>query len=753
MFPRLRPLIAILLILAAAAPACREEPAGTASGLPAFVDESACAECHAAEAQAWRGSHHDMAMQPATEETVLGNFDGVVFEDRGLRARFFRQGSRFLVETEGPDGRPGTFEVAYTFGFTPLQQYLIPFPGGRYQCLTIAWDSVRGRWFNLYPDQRFEPGDPLHWTGRYQRWNAMCADCHSTDLRKGYDPETDTYSTTWFQIDVGCQACHGPGQAHLEWARSWTQTGPPAPGSDLGLMVDFAAGDSFYQVDQCARCHSRRHRISPVHVPGRALLDDYVPETLRADLYHADGQILAEVYVYGSFLQSRMYHAGVRCSDCHDPHTAALRTPGDATCLACHNPTPPERFPGLRARRYDTSEHHHHPPESEGARCVSCHMLQRPYMVVDPRRDHSFRIPRPDLTVELGTPNACNDCHADRDASWAAEAVETWFGQERPASFAPILARARRGDEGAGAELARLAADPDRPAIVRATALEHLAGYAEGAGALLAAASDRDPLVRATAAAHLDAGPPEQAVPILVELLRDPRRAVRLNAAKTLATLGLERLPAEAAGDWRAAWDDYERAQRADMDFPGPYLNLGVVDDRAGRQAEAEAAYRAALQRDPWFLPARFNLANLLNRTGRNDEAEALLRAGLELSPEEGELHYSLGLLLNEMGRPEECAQELRQAAERMPERGRVRFNLALALLALERPAEAERELIAAARADPRDPEIAWTLADLYARRGEWALALPYAEALVRLLPDDPNARALLQRTRAELGN
>ena len=310
----------------------------------------------------------------------------------------------------GPDGKPADFEVVYTFGIEPLQQYLVEFPGGRLQSLTIAWDTKDKRWFHLYPGEDIPPDDPLHWTGRYQNWNGMCAECHSTNLQKNYDPEADTYQTTWSEINVSCQACHGPGAEHVAWGRSW-KAGNGDTESSNGLIVDFRGHDSRYQVDTCARCHSRRRQVSAEDAHGRHLLDDFLPSLLRDDLYHADGQILDEVYVYGSFLQSKMYAAGVRCTDCHDAHSAGLKAPGNDLCVQCHQPHNNRRFATLKARHYDSTTHHFHPAGSPGAQCVNCHMPAKTYMVVDPRRDHSFRIPRPDLSVKLGTPNACTGCH------------------------------------------------------------------------------------------------------------------------------------------------------------------------------------------------------------------------------------------------------------------------------------------------------------------------------------------------------
>ncbi|ETW99293.1 MAG: hypothetical protein ETSY1_15515 [Candidatus Entotheonella factor] len=364
-----------------------------ADGVP-FVDNRVCQSCHAQAFEDWQGSHHDQAMQPATEATVLGDFRNAEFTYQGVTTRFFTKAGKFLVHTAGPDGRMTDFEVQYTFGVDPLQQYLIPFPGGRLQSLSIAWDVHQQRWFHLYPDENTKPGDALHWTGLYQSWNIMCAECHSTNLNKHYDPSTQTYQTTWSEINVSCQACHGPGGRHVEWAnREAAKTSPqdqPQNAPLKGLVVDFAALDGPGQVAQCARCHSRRRRVSVTDQHGRALLDDFVPERLGTGLYHADGQILDEVYVYGSYVQSKMYHAGVRCTDCHQPHTLKLRAEGTALCVQCHQSQPDNRFSTLAAKAYDTPDHHFHPIGSTGAQCVNCHMPAKTYMRIDPRRDHKL---------------------------------------------------------------------------------------------------------------------------------------------------------------------------------------------------------------------------------------------------------------------------------------------------------------------------------------------------------------------------
>jgi predicted CXXCH cytochrome family protein len=396
-----------------------------------FVGSAACAASHEREDTLWRGSHHQLAMQEASDQSVLGTFNNASFKNGDVVSTFFRMGPKFIVRTDGPDGVLHDYEIKFTFGVYPLQQYLIEMPGGRVQALGLAWDSRpsdRGgqRWFFLYPGQNIRSGDPLHWTGIDQNWNYMCADCHSTNVRKNYDARTRTFSTFYAEIDVSCEACHGPGSNHVGWARKqgdWISFD-----SSKGLLVALderrgigwsSAGpnrdvrrskprQSEREIQMCARCHSRRGQIHEDYVHGQAVGDDYRVALLDYDLYFPDGQIKAEDYEYGSFVQSRMFNAGVTCSDCHEPHSLKLRAKGDEVCLQCH-----------AAPKYASPEHHFHKLDSAGARCVNCHMPERTYMVVDPRRDHSLRIPRPDLSLKLGVPNACTNCHKGKSCSAA----------------------------------------------------------------------------------------------------------------------------------------------------------------------------------------------------------------------------------------------------------------------------------------------------------------------------------------------
>ena len=547
---------------------------GTGAQGIAFVPDGTCSTCHADQDAAWRTSRHFHAMQPASDATILGDFADVSFDHDGTTSRFFRRGGDFFIEADGPDGSWGQLPVLYTFGIEPLQQYLVPLPGGRLQAYPIAWDTEAGRWFDLYPAVETPPDHPLHWSGRLNNWNGRCAECHSTNVQTGFDLASRSFRTTWSAVNVGCQSCHGPGGAHVDWAES----GADVSGSEgpFGLVVDYTELGSDGQVETCARCHSRRSRLTDGDRHGRPFLDDFAPALLREDLYHADGQILDEVFVYGSFVQSRMYQAGVTCTDCHDAHGGRLIADGNAVCTQCHNADPPDRFESLPAAVYDTPEHHHHEPGSPGAQCANCHMPARTYMVVDPRRDHSMRIPRPDLSGTLGAPNACSGCHTGRSDRWAAAAIESWTGTgtARPSHYGLAIAAGRAGAP-AARPLSTIAQDAGQPAIVRATALDLLRQYGVDAGpAIVAGLSDPKPMVRAAAARGMALASPERRIPFLFPLLTDPVRAVRVEAGRQLAPIPAEQMQASLREPFEAAIAEYVAAQNAAADTPQAHLNL-----------------------------------------------------------------------------------------------------------------------------------------------------------------------------------
>lgn len=708
-----------------------------------FVGSEKCKSCHEANYKKWFDSDHRLAMAEANEETVLGDFNDVRFTDphNGVTSRFYRQDGKFFVETEGPDGKLGQFQIAYTFGARPLQQYLIPFPGGRLQCLNIAWDVAQKTWYRLPPYDVTSPKDWLHWTRGGQTWNAMCAECHSTNLTKGYDPETGDYHTTWSEITVGCEACHGPGSKHLQWADM-----PPLARSredNLGLTVRTGQIGAEDQIKLCAPCHSRRFQLGDNrHIPGE-LLDLMVPQLLNEGFYYPDGQILAEDYVYGSFTQSKMYQRGVRCGDCHDVHSLKRHKDGNALCTQCH-----------RAAVYDSKEHHFHKDvyegkPSDGHLCVKCHMPGRTYMGIDYRPDHSLRVPRPDLSAKIDTPNACmaTGCHADKPLAWNIEACAKWYGETRKPQYGTVIAAGRAHAPDAQAQLIAQAEDALLPPIVRATALGLLRAYPDPASqaCLAKALDDADALIRYTAIRSLEFFDAPTRLARIAPKLYDPVKAVRMEAAVMLSVLPPDRLRADDREAFRKALAEYREAMRYNADFAPQRYNLANLALHEQDLAGAVADYQKAIAIDSQFYPAKVNLATLYNKQGKNKEAELLLKEVLVENPNLYEASYSLGLLLAEMHNYREAEHYLGKAAAGL-RYGRAYYNQGQVLLILKEPERAEQAFLQALALSPQDQQSFAALAGLYLKSGQTDKARELAERLLQQAPDNAAARQLLQR-------
>jgi len=636
-----------------------------------YVGRAICEGCHPEQTGAWTGSDHDRAMTRIVEP------------------------------------------IAYAIGFEPLQQYLVATGRGRLQVSPLAWDArpaAEGgqRWLDFH-----DPGQP--WRGPAYNWNHACAECHSTGVRKNYDARRDAFATRFAELDVSCEACHGPASAHLRWAagdRSSTTAhrgfGFSLRGADLGAWrpaLDkptaerLADAPPATEIDTCARCHSRRSQIHEDQPRGASLLDTHVPALLEPPLYFDDGQIREEVYVHGSFLQSKMHGAGVTCSDCHDPHSLELRGRGNTLCARCHDP-----------QHFDAPAHHRHRADGPGASCVECHMPARTYMQVDPRRDHSLRVPRPDLSASLGVPNACQACHPELDVDQLIEQLERWGVHPAPGRhYGEVLAHARAGDSSLADQLVDLVLGPDTALMVRATAASLLGSVTPSGGsgqrltAIRAALDHQHPLVRLGAVRALEGAPAPIRWTAAAGCLADPIRAVRFAAVRLLADVpvgGRERALLERAVAERltALERDADRAE-AQVERGDLLVDLGRADD-------AELAYARALALDPGFSPAYVNWCDLLRRRGDEHGCAARLRAGLERVPDSPELHYAIGLSLIRRGRIADAIVALEAAVRLAPEVPSYAYALVLGLRERGEDRRAAAVLAAARELHPRDQAL-----------------------------------------------
>jgi tetratricopeptide (TPR) repeat protein len=713
------PLLALALGSAALALGCR---AAEQVRPVEFVGSAACQSCHEAEYRSWGTSQHHLAMLPASPSAPLRakphDAGPMVVRDGALRLA----GSSVDHDTD--------IALAYALGHRNVEQYVGPLEPGKLQALPLAFDVQRGEWFDLFAGESRTPADWGHWTNRGMMANAQCLFCHTTGYDKGYQPASDTYDTRWAEMGVGCEACHGPGSPHVAARTSGGKD--PWIGRDPGPML--AA---------CGSCHSRRVERAP-WTPGMPFLDAFEPELFDTDAYYPDGQVREELYELVSFQSSRMYAEGVRCWNCHDAHANGTLKPGNQMCRTCHD------------EHYEDETHTHHPAGSTGAQCTACHMPVTVYMQRDPRHDHSFGRPDPELSLALGVPNACNRCHTDRDAAWAAEHVRAWHPDDavRVARRAQAMSIAEaRHDEADSVPglLAMLGGQTD--VVRRASAARLLARFPTGSGvtpALLAALHDSEPLVRTGAAWALAQRPSlaPDARNGLVAALDDPVLTVRLHAAVGLHGVAPEALPPAARQAFARATAEWRESQELAADTPEAHYNLAIVLASAGQAADAEREYRAALRLWPRSIQARHNLALLLAQQRRFAEAAAELETLIASDPVPASA-FALGLLYGQMGRWQDAAQALARCLEEDPSYPRARYNRALALAKAGDSTAALDELERAAEDPASHAEAVRTLVDLSRqvndkeRLERWVVE---AARLDRDAAKDPGARELLDR-------
>jgi len=725
-----------------------------------FVGSKSCIQCHADAFRSWETSDHAHAMDTASDKSVLGDFNNAVFVHNGFTNRMYKKNGEFYVHTLGPGGKPGDFQVAYTFGFRPLQQYLVPFDSGRLQCLQITWDTKRKCWYDLadslHKGETIKPNDWLYWTNNGQNWNGMCAECHSTNLRKNYNPKTHVYHTTWSEINVSCEACHGPASEHLKWARLSKKEQKNYPDYALPVQTDGLTADEL--IGQCAYCHARRSSYADFVYPHKDIFNIMEPQLPVVPNYFVDGQIKEEDYVYSSFTQSRMYHEKVRCTNCHDVHSLKVKYNGDnRLCEQCH-----------KKQVYDTFQHTHHkfPGEKgkplvlnhgkriisvgEGSKCINCHMPGRYYMGVDFRRDHSIRIPRPDLSVKLGTPNACNSqCHTDKSPQWAASYAAKWYGNKHPHQFGETFAKVLNGDTTAGHELLHIIRDSMTTPIIRASAVMYLGQAGSSAvsqNMIRQELKDPNPMVRNEAVKAFVPKNMQDLITTLTPLLRDTTRLVRLSATLRFSTVPLTMIDTAVRTIFQKDIQEYIKAMNYSADFAPSRHNLGILYSNLGKLQKAKENFKEALRIDNQFYPARVNLAMVYNQLKENGKAETLLKEVIHNHPELSDIYYSLGLLEAEIGNYEASAKYLKTAAEKMPDRPRIFLNLAKVLQYQKQIPEAEKAFRQAYRLAPEDAGYLSALIRFYLNTGQKSQAMHYLKNWIQLHPGDTEAQKLLSK-------
>ena len=710
-----------------------------ASSKATYVGDKACVSCHDKEVKAWKGSDHDLAMKEATAESVVGDFNNASMTLHGVTSSFYKRKGKFYIKTDGEDNQLHEYEVAYTFGAYPLQQYLLKFPNGKYQVPDIAWDARKKeeggqRWYHIHKDEVIRAGDVLHWSGPNLNWNYMCADCHSTNLKKNYDAKSKSYHTTWDVINVSCEACHGPASEHMAWSKN-----PSKAVDHKGFARSFSkkkwmrgrsikedkARATHQELEVCAKCHSRRTQLDDDYTPGDKFADHYLPVLLEEDLYFPDGKIEDEVYVYNSFLQSKMYAEGVTCSDCHDPHTLKRKAAGDKVCFQCHND-----------EKYTASSHHNHKVGSSGSSCISCHMPARTYMGVDSRNDHSFRVPRPDVSVEMKeVPNACNLCHTDKDAQWSSDAMKKWYGKVPVGKqdFSHALISLRANDRGAPKDLYSILMS-SAPTIAKATAVSYLGNYPskQTYTTTLQMLNRPDAMTRRAALQSLEAFPMKMRIKQTFKMLHDPVKSVRMEAARQLASFPLSKLDETTKKVLLKAFKEYEDVLLFTAERPESQVALAIFYTNRKLPKKAEVAYEEAITLQSQYVPAYINYSDFLMQEGKTKEAKDVLEKGMKAVPNMAIFYHALGLWYVRNNENEKALSLLKKASE--IDAGNARFTYVYAVSIGEKsPKEAIKILEKAYTNHRGDLEIVSALVYYYKQMGDVEKSETYEKTLKNL--------------------
>jgi tetratricopeptide (TPR) repeat protein len=612
----------------------------------AYAGSESCKECHKTEYNLWRQSHHGLAERPLEPDVDKAAFSPSRIIRSGPQISTARpQNGEFQIVTSGFNTNVAPYKVERVIGCDPVEQFLTASVNGRMQVQEISYNPESNQWFDVYAGENRQPGEWGHWTGRGMNWNSECAECHNTDLKKNYDVATDSYHTAMAEMSVGCEACHGPLKAHVEWQKANPKARPDP------TIPKFAISQI---IDTCGSCHAREQDLTGNFNAGDSFFDHYTLEMLdNAQRWYADGQVKDEDYEFTSFLSSKMHQAGVTCLDCHNPHSGKTLE-GNALCMRCHK----GNFP--KAPAISIAEHTHHAPASAGNLCVNCHMPITVYMQEHPRRDHGFTIPDPLLTKQFNIPNACNRCHTDENADWALKYVGQWYGDKmnRPTrERAQWIAAAENGDTNASGYLMAMLTDTNQGPYWQAVAVNFLGQWTEDPemkAALLAQLKAKSPLIRERVVRSLEpiAGDTE-VQPALQAMLSDPSRNVRVTAAWALrGTLDMQ----------GQAGRELQQEIDLDSDQPSGQFQEAMLLLARQQPAPALAHLKKATAWDPLSPPFLCAQAEVQDQLGQLDNALKTLDQAEAAVPDDPHIPYIRAVILEGHGRYDEARTAARRA-------------------------------------------------------------------------------------------
>ncbi len=658
------------------------------------------------------------------------------------------RGEGWVLE-RGPDGEK-QYRIAHVMGGKNVYYFLTPMERGRLQTLPVAFDVRTKEWFDTAASGvRHFPGTaadtPVHWTDPMYTFNTSCHGCHVSQLSTNYDLKTDTYRTTWAEPGINCESCHGPAQEHVRVCQA-----APEGQAPQDLKIVRTKPFSPEQINSmCGSCHAKMSPVSASFQPGDRFFDHFDLTTLEHPDFYPDGRDLGENYTMTTWRMSPCVKSGkLDCMHCHTSsgrHRFREVANPNAACLPCH-----------QERVENAAAHTHHEVNSAGNRCIACHMPMTDFARMA-RTDHSMRPPTPAATLKFKSPNACNLCHDDKDATWADQQVGQWHRRDYQS---PILGQAglvdflRRGD---GSRLdATLAyiGSKERDEIFTASLIRLLhrcESQAKWPVLIEALQEDPSPLVRAAAAQAVEGYITPESLKALARATTDGYLLVRVRAASALAAIPTERLPAEHREAVVRAMTELLEALGARPDDYASHYNLGNLHMQRMDYEKALTAYLNAIHLRPDFVPPHVNLAFVHNVRGENDEAAASLRRAIALDPNDPIVHLNLAMLLGEMNRPEEAEQAFRRTLELDPNSAPAAYNLGV-MLASDRPFESLRWCRKAYQLQPQEGKYGYTYAFFLRQRREIGEAVRVLKEMLRRGVPYSDAYVLLGEIHIEQG-
>lgn len=579
---------------------------------------AACAKCHAEIHSQWTHSRHSKMVQPATKESVQGDFKLARVKLRGANFGLRERDGVFYITESYLTGKLQEHRVDYTLGNRRIQHYLTTLADGKVIVLPPSWDISRKGWFH-----NLDIADPDEVEGvQVQVWNKQCYSCHVSQQEKNFDVEKNVYKTSWLDFGTNCERCHGPGSAHVAEPRR-------------DHMVVQTKLDATRNTMVCAQCHSFRDTFAKGFAAGDDYYSYFVPileynqPRDKDPAYWADGRTRRfSNDAYGLWQSECFLKGGVTCVACHTAvhqveieKNPQLRPTANALCTRCH----------IKIGEA-IAAHTHHALGSAGSSCVECHMPRTVYSIKAEIRDHSMSIPVPENSIRHGIPNACNLCHKDRDANWSIKQMDAWYGvrsRQKLIRRADAFALAGQGDPRAITNLLAILAEPSEGPLVRANAVGHLSQFSIDPTvfpAIEKALSDPEPVVRAVAALRMQAGPidKENAIRALTKSLGDGETTVRVAAAASLVALGVKEMPGEDGQRFERAKELFRARAEANSDDAEQEIGAGRFYYLIGDIPRAISAFQTSLRIDP-ESPAHYMLAAAYIQKGEVQKAREVL--------------------------------------------------------------------------------------------------------------------------------